>query len=117
MKRIILAAVAASMALSPLAITSAQAAEQRGRHVVQERHYQPDRRHTVTKKIIVKKQVTHRWGKGQRVSDWRNRKAVRDYNRYGLRKPGRGQQWVKVDNDYLLISLSSGIIAGILAGR
>jgi Ni/Co efflux regulator RcnB len=59
----------------------------------------------------------YRWSKGKRVPEWQRRQAVRDYSRHGLKRPGRGQQWVKVDNDYLLISLASGIIAGIVASR
>jgi len=42
---------------------------------------------------------------------------VRDYHRYGLRKPGRGQQWVKVDNTYLLMSVATGLILGVAAAR
>jgi Ni/Co efflux regulator RcnB len=37
---------------------------------------------------------------------------VRDHHRYGLKRPGRGQQWVRVDNDFRLVGLASGIIAG-----
>jgi len=42
---------------------------------------------------------------------------VRDYHRHGLRKPARGQQWVKVDNSYLLMSVATGLILGVAAGR
>ena len=122
MKRIFISAI---LAASMLATTGAYAQSQ---PVVQEIQYkhndQRDRankrdnrvneRVVIKKKVVVKKQ---RWGKGQRMSDWRQRQAIRDYNRYGLRKPGRNQQWVKVDNTYILVSVTSGIIAGILAGR
>ena len=60
---------------------------------------------------------SHHWRQGQRVQNWQRRPHVRDYHRYGLRKPGKGQQWVKVDNDYLLISLATGVILGLAAGR
>lgn len=59
----------------------------------------------------------HKWRKGERYSDWKRRPAVRDYHRHGLRKPGRGQQWVKVDNNYLLMSVATGLILGIAAAR
>lgn len=59
----------------------------------------------------------NRWSKGHKVQDWRKRPPVRDYHRYGLQRPGRGQEWVKVDNNYLLISLATGIIASVAAGR
>lgn len=59
----------------------------------------------------------HHWRQGERFSDWKRRPAVRDYHRYGLRKPARGQQWVKVDNSYLLMSIATGIILGVNAAR
>lgn len=59
----------------------------------------------------------HHWKQGQRVQNWQRYSHVRDYHRQGLRKPSRGQQWVKVDNDYLLISLATGVILGLAAGR
>lgn len=59
----------------------------------------------------------HHWTKGKRVPEWQRRQQVRDYHRHGLRKPGNGQQWVRVDNDYLLISLATGIILGMAANR
>lgn len=66
-----------------------------------------------------KKPVTKRnnWHKGERYSDWKRRPAVRDYHRHGLRKPSRGQQWVKVDNNYLLMSIATGVILGVTAAR
>ena len=57
------------------------------------------------------------WSKGQRYNDWRRHSAVRDYHRYGLRRPGPGQRWIKVNNDYLLVSTATGLIASIMAGR
>lgn len=59
----------------------------------------------------------HQWKQGQRVNNWQRYAHVRDYHRQGLRKPARGQQWVKVDNDYLLISLATGVILGLAASR
>lgn len=58
-----------------------------------------------------------RFSRGERYGDWRRHQEVRDYKRHGLRKPGRGQHWVKVDNQYLLITAATGLIAGILAAR
>lgn len=58
-----------------------------------------------------------KWSKGQRYGDWRRHQEVRDYKRYGLRKPGRGQHWVKVDNQYLLITAATGLIAAMMMAR
>ncbi|OCW59305.1 RcnB family protein [Hoeflea olei] len=57
------------------------------------------------------------WKKGQRMSDWRKHASVRDYRRHGLHKPGHGQRWVKVDNQYVLLGIASGVIAAIVAAR
>lgn len=112
MKRIILAAVAISMLASPMA----QAHDYRREPQRIERSHGPsyDRhRHNYQKPHAQR----HHWSKGHRMSDWRRQKAVREYHRHGLRRPGHGQQWVRVDNDYLLITMATGIIAGIVAAR
>lgn len=111
-KRTVLAAIAASM----LAVPAAQAQQRfdspryEFRQGSKPRHYEP-RRHDFHRQ----KPRHHHWSKGHRVPDWQRRQALRDYHRYGLKRPGRGQQWVKVDNDFLLISLATGVIAGIVA--
>ena len=58
-----------------------------------------------------------KWANGNRFQDWKRMPEVRDYHRHGLKRPSAGQRWVKVDNDYLLVSIASGIIASIIAGR
>ena len=77
----------------------------------------PDHRR-VEKRVIVKKKVVKRnqWKRGQRYSDWRRHQRV-DWQRHHLRRPGNGQQWVRVGNDYLLVSVLSGVIAGIVAAN
>ncbi|WP_439710982.1 RcnB family protein [Brucella anthropi] len=42
---------------------------------------------------------------------------MNNYSGYKLRKPPRGYHWVKVNNDYMLISIATGIISSIVAGR
>ncbi len=125
MKRFFLSAVAAAM----LATTGAYADTRPVVHEVQfaQNHQghavRRDRKVVIEKKVVKRKVVERkvvkkqRWGKGQRMSDWRKREAVRDYRRHGLRQPGRNQQWIRVDNSYILIGVTSGIIASILAGR
>lgn len=72
-------------------------------------------RTVTTKKVIIKK---HRWDRGQRLSAAERRQMIdrRDYRRYSLREPGRGQRWVRVNNQYLLINTSNGLIIS-LSGR
>jgi Ni/Co efflux regulator RcnB len=111
--RALLAALAFSIAAVPMA--GAQSRDQgsrHGHHYTQPakpgwqapRHYEPQKRR-------------HHWKKGQRVSDWKRRPAVRDWHRYDLKRPARGQQWVRVDRDYLLISMATGVVLGVIAGR
>jgi Ni/Co efflux regulator RcnB len=37
-----------------------------------------------------------------------------DYRSHHLRAPPRGYQWVRVDNDYMMIALATGLIASII---
>ena len=106
LSKILLAAVAASVLFAPLANAQPRYDDRR-----------PGHHHIEKKRQFHKAPSRHHWKKGQRMSDWKRRPAVRDYQRHGLRKPARGQQWVKVDNDYLLVSIASGLIAGIVAAR
>lgn len=107
--RTLLAAVALSVVAAPMA----QA----------QQHYGHDRKpgysSTWKKKGVTRRNAftKHSWRKGERYSDWKRRPAVRDYHRHGLRKPSRDQQWVKVDNTYLLMSIATGVILGVAAGR
>ncbi|MCB1469656.1 MAG: RcnB family protein [Rhizobiaceae bacterium] len=85
-----------------------------------DRHSESGQRGKVEhRKYNSRKKVTqHRhWKRGDRYSDWRRHQQVRDWHRHGLRRPGRGQEWIRVGNDYLLVSLASDIIAGLIAGR
>jgi Ni/Co efflux regulator RcnB len=68
----------------------------------------------VKKKVVVKR--SH-WRNGQKYSNWKRHQPVRDWNRYGLRRPGPGQEWIRVGNDYVLVSILSGIIFGAIAAQ
>ena len=39
-----------------------------------------------------------------------------DYGYYRLPPPPRGYRWIRVDNDVLLVAISSGLIRDILYG-
>ena len=66
------------------------------------------------KKVVVKR---NNWRNGQKYSSWRQHQPIRDYGRYGLHRPGRGQEWIRVGNDYVLVSILSGIIFGAIAAH
>jgi Ni/Co efflux regulator RcnB len=50
--------------------------------------------------------------------DFRNHQYyVNDYRAYRLSPPPRGQQWVRVGSDYVLIAIATGLIANIVLNR
>ncbi|MBA8839082.1 Ni/Co efflux regulator RcnB [Ochrobactrum sp. 19YEA23] len=114
-KKVILAAVALSFIGAPLAAQAQDYQRKPGPHRMEQKP-----RPSHGKEFGRNDRRDHgrqHWSKGQRYNDWRRHPEVRDYNRYGLRRPGPGQRWVKVDNQFLLVTTATGIIAGILAGR
>ena len=59
----------------------------------------------------------HRWARGERLpAQYRGHGYYVDYRRHHLRAPPRGYQWVRVDNQYMLVAVTSGLIASIIAG-
>lgn len=134
MKRLVLSAIAFSMLAVPAmqaraAPFNAPLAPQANVQLVAQKHAVKERvvvkkhvvkkRHGVNKRVVNRKVVVHKshWKRGQKYSGWRQHRPVRDYGRYGLHRPGRGQEWIRVGNDYLLVSFASGVIAGMIAGR
>jgi Ni/Co efflux regulator RcnB len=126
MKRIVLSAVAISM----LAATSlqGQAAPMNAPAAPQSNYTQVDwqkpakqieKRKHVEKRVVKKKVVVNRnhWRNGQKYSSWKRHQPIRDYGRYGLRRPGPGQEWIRVGNDYVLVSVLSGLIFGAIAAH
>ncbi|PDS74672.1 RcnB family protein [Rhizobium sp. L43] len=107
MKKIFAALLSASFLLSPMVVSQASADDYRRPPVVH-------------KRVIVEKTVVRpHWKKGYRVnaSERRRFSDVNDYRRYRLAPPPRGYRWVRADNDYLLIGVTSGVISSIIAGR
>jgi Ni/Co efflux regulator RcnB len=108
MKKIFAALLSASFLLSPVVASEAAAQDHRRPPVV------------VHKKVVVKKTVVKpRWSRGHRITAAERRRFadVRDYRRYHLSAPPRGYRWVKADNDFLLIGITSGIISSIIAAN
>ena len=58
------------------------------------------------------------WRQGQRLpASYRTRGHYVDYRQHHLRQPPRGYQWVQADNNYVLVALTSGLIASIIASN
>lgn len=56
------------------------------------------------------------WSRGDRLySSYRQPQYyVTDYRRYHLRRPPHGYRWTRVNNDFILVAISSGIIADVM---
>ncbi|MEQ1950071.1 RcnB family protein [Mesorhizobium sp. CN2-181] len=126
MKRLILTALACSMLAVPSAYADYKPGSRHEVHKVQ-KFDGPNRtvvrkvdkkvyRHNGNKVVVKKVNRTH-WVRGNRVPNWNTRYVVRDYNRYGLYRPSYGQRWIKVDRDYLLIAVATGVIVGVAAAN
>jgi len=123
MKRIVLSVLAFSM-LAATSLTG-QAAPTNAPNAPQSNYSQvdwqkPGKHVDVEKRVVIKKKVVvkrNHWRNGQRYSSWKRHQPIRDYGRYGLHRPGRGQEWIRVGNDYVLVGILSGVIFGALAAR
>ena len=119
MKKAIIVSITALLMAAPLAQAQAQSRTDHRKPQVQvqfksdHRKPQSQIKKSAPQKVVIKKH----WTKGQRMNDWKKHSAVSDYKRHGLRKPGNSQRWVQVDNQFVLINIVSGLIAGIVAGR
>lgn len=60
----------------------------------------------------------HHWSRGERLpkSYWGRDRYV-DYRRHHLRRPPRGYQWVRVDDNYALVAITTGLISELMAAR
>ena len=110
MKKIILATVAFSLIATPAAF--AQSRYSQPQHNSQ-KNYNSGNKYGNHGKAQVRKQ---RWARGQRLDNNYRRNYVqsRDYRRYRLHQPPRGYQWVRVDNDFILVSVATGLISSII---
>ncbi len=58
------------------------------------------------------------WRQGQRLpAAYYGRSHYVDHRRHHLRQPPRGYQWVRIDNDYVMVALATGLIASIIASN
>ena len=120
MKKFILTAIAASMIASPLVATEASAqGYPQQRHETVVRH-QPGRTVVVDRTVTRNQGPQYRndWRRGERF-DYRrarNYRVINDYRGRHLKAPPRGYHYVQSGNDAVLVGITSGVIAGIIAG-
>ena len=102
MKKLILAALAASVLSTP---------------VLAAPHYdhgRPAQQHVVVKKVT---KVQYRsWHKGDRFDrhQARNYRVISNPRIYKLRPAPRGYRWVQSGNDAVLVGIASGIISSVI---
>jgi Ni/Co efflux regulator RcnB len=71
---------------------------------------------TVIKQVVVKPQYRS-WRKGQRFDSHyaRNYRVISNPRGYRLHDAPRGYRWVQSGNDAVLVGITSGIVAAIMA--
>jgi Ni/Co efflux regulator RcnB len=57
------------------------------------------------------------WKKGSKLPNPQGHQPVKDPRKQGLSAPKKGQQWVRVDGQYLLITAATGAILAISTAR
>lgn len=119
MKRLIITAVAASLlagtALSGTAMAQPRHDDRHDRYE-QQRAYEKGRKDQARYERKQDRREYRRWAKGQRLdARYRgNGYYVSDYRRHGLRAPPRGYRWQRVNDQYILAAVATGIIASVI---
>lgn len=116
MKRILTTSLAALMLAGGATAASAQAYRHDGRYDVRDRAYEQGRRDQARYESRQARREYRRWVRGQRLdARYRgNSYYVSDWRRHGLRAPPRGYRWQKVDNQYVLAAVATGLIASVI---
>lgn len=155
MKKVLTAAIAATLALGSVGMASAAEAQARGpaaHHQQQDRRddrrddradrrddrrgdradrrdqrqdqrayarwQRSERHYSAGRYTAPRGYQTRAWAYGQRMpANYRSSAyVVRDYNRYGLRQPPSGYQYVRSGNDVVLAAVTTGLITAVIAG-
>lgn len=133
MKRILMAGMIAALALPAAQSVAAPAgnliiaARDSERHRVRDRHrvYRGDwnsdtRMPNAWQQRYPSAVVAQpRWSRGDRLyrNYWGPNYYVDDWQSHHLRRPPRGYRWVHVDDDYLLVAITTGIILDLLLNQ
>ena len=112
MKKLILAALAATIAIGPLAATAAEAAPQRTVTTVRER---PNG--TVVERTTTTRGPAYRtWHRGERFDRRyaQSYRAIPNWRAYRLSAPPRGHYWYRSGRDAVLVR--NGVVVSIRGG-
>lgn len=124
MKKFILGALTAAMLASPIAIAPASAAPQRNDRSYNDRDDNRARNdHQYQANRYDKKPAPRyrQWSRGQKFDRRyaQNYRAIPNWQKYRsnrLYQPPRGYHWVRSGNDAVLVAVTGGLIAAVLAG-
>lgn len=117
MKKFLLSAIAVSMIATP-ALADQRRDDHRGQPqrtvVVQKQVY----RATPNYRQAQQRQNFRNWRKGERFDyrQARNYRVINDYRARHLKAPPRGYRYVQSGNDAVLVGITSGLIAAVIAG-
>jgi Ni/Co efflux regulator RcnB len=116
MKRLILTTFALSLLAAPAAFADTRPLiQQELRHDMKHDASRVVVRKTERGDVVVRKTVVRpTWRVGARVPHWQRTMVIRDYHLYGLHRPARGLQWVRIGNEYLLIRATSGVVVNVI---
>lgn len=112
--KLILGTVAASVMAVPAA---AQPWNSRDGHRIERVQHQKFNRGPVKRVVVKKVQYRNNWRKGERFDSRyaRNYRVIHNPRQYNLRYAPSGYRWVQSGNDAVLIGITTGIIAAVLA--
>ena len=135
MKKILTAAIAATLALSSLGVASAAEAQTRGGYEQRQdrrddrrefrqdqrsygRWQQSQRRYNAGRYQAPRGYQQRDWSYGQRMPSYyrSNHYVVSNYGQYGLRAPPRGYHYVRSGNDVVLAAIAGGLITAVITG-
>jgi len=120
MKRLITASLAVLMLAGGASAASAQDYRRdhnnNGRYDARDRSYEQGRQDQARAEDRRDRREHRRWAKGQRLDQrYRgNTYYVSDYRARGLRQPPRGYRWQRVNDQYVLAAVATGLIASVI---
>lgn len=115
MKKILIGALALTMAASTAAVAQPMGNDHRGDHRGRGDNHQDQHRGWGRDYG----NGGHKWRRGERMgyNDWNSYERV-DYRQHHLRAPPRGYEWRRSsDGNYILAAIATGLIASIILGN
>lgn len=112
MKKFLIAAAALTLLASPLAAQPMDRHDDHHGTMTMQRNDD----HRGSPAMMMRGPSHHAWRQGERIGrgDWNRYERV-DYRHYHLRRPPRGYEWRRVDNNFVLAAVATGLVASVIA--